>query len=394
MPAASLLHLQPPDSMPCSAHMPFRPGKPAKPRKPALPPAVSDIFLGTSCATVDCSCGCQESLENLRRFLAPTCQNPVVLKGFARHVLDLPSPWTLDNLDKMCGHMPVDGVRVAKPGSSTFDYADEGKSSCFFDASAKGQLETMHFSDFVSRLRSSSRSPYYLWSVLMATQAGQSELVRSSLADLLWQDLDNFKWEEIKPVVELGELGAVKKMQLFCSGGGAVTSCHYDQSQNLFLQLEGVKRFVLFPPLVGAAAFAPFPILHPRDRCARTRLDARTVTEGPFASCSHFPCAPLAHGRGIEAILEPGDCLFLPQMWWHHVESIAEENVSLSIWFKGGVLDQRPVPARLVRPLPEALALELAREWEFYLATEIGRPAQRSFEGPQSPARQSHMTTQ
>ena len=325
---------------------------------------------------MDCGNGPQHNIKQLRQFFNPASQRPVVLKGFARHLLDV--SWTLANLERMCGHVMVDGVRVAKPGSSIFDYADDSKNCCFADSSAQGQLETMKFSDFVSRLRSSERSPYYLWAVLLATKSGQDELLRSSLAELLWQDLGAFKWEGIEPLRQIGELGSVKKVQLFCSGAGAVTACHYDQSQNIFLQLEGMKRFILFPPMVGAAAFAPFPISHPRDRCARARLNQGTRQEGPFSA--HYPCTALAQGQGVEAILEPGDCLFLPQMWWHHVESLAEENVSLSIWFKGGVLEQRPVPARLLRPLPGALALELAREWEFYLATEIGVLAKRSLE--------------
>ena len=375
IPLASLLHLDPPTPQSCNTSMmapcpsEFR----GLELKQIPPPTVEEVFLGASCASVDCGHGAGGGLKNLSRFLDPLCQQPVILKHFARHLLDLPVPWTFDTLDKMCGPAQVDGVRVAKPGSSTFDYAEKCKKGCFSDSSAEGQLEPMLFTDFISRLRSSAASPYYLWSVLLAAEAGQENLVPSTMAELLWQDLKNFKWEQIEPLRQIGELGSVKKVQLFCSGPGAVTSCHYDQSQNLFLQMEGTKRFILFPPLVGAAALMPFPISHPRDRCARARLQKGMLSEnGPFTSCSRYPCSKIAHGQGVEAILEPGDVLFLPQMWWHHVESLAEENVSLSIWFRGGALEQRPVPARLLQPLPGALALELAREWEFYLATQIG----------------------
>eukprot|EP00439_Symbiodinium_sp_Y106_P048884 s2368_g6.t1 len=375
LPSASLLRLEPAKSLP-SVQLSTSPNEKCRTHTVHAPPSVvSGVFLGTKCPIVDVS---EHDQQHLHQFFNPTSQRPVVLKGFGRCLLDPSTPWTLNNLERLCGQQLVEGVRVARPGSTTFDYADEGKNLCFSDSSAEGQLEPMLFADFVARLRASNRSPYYLWAVLLAAKADQDNLVRSPLAELLWQEgLGAFKWDELEPLRELGDLGRVKNMQLFCSGAAAVTACHYDQSQNLFLQLDGMKRFVLFPPMVGASSFLPFPISHPRDRCARARLDEGAPSQdGPFVSSSRYPCAALARGQGIEAVLEPGDCLFLPQMWWHHVESLAEENVSLSIWFQGGALEQRPLPARLLRPVPSALALELVREWEFYLAAKIGYGAE------------------
>ena len=75
-------------------------------------------------------------------------------------------------------------------------------------------------------------------------------------------------------------------------------TCLEDQSANLFVQLKGAKRFILFPPLVGAAALRPYPIVHPRDRCAQVELRS---------------ASRLAHGQGLEVLLEEGDGLFLPR---------------------------------------------------------------------------------
>ena len=43
----------------------------------------------------------------------------------------------------------------------------------------------------------------------------------------------------------------------------------------------------------------------------------------------------LARARGVEARLEPGDCLFLPRYWWHFVSSpeSGKENLSINFWF-------------------------------------------------------------
>merc|ERR1712216_566798 len=99
--------------------------------------------------------------------------------------------------------------------------------------------------------------------------------------------------------------------------------------QNIFLQLRGRKSFLLFPPLLGAASLAPFPLAHPRDRSARVRLD-----RPPHVA--RWPHLAQAQGAGLRVLLEPGDGLFLPYGWWHHVESLDQENVSVNFWFERG----------------------------------------------------------
>ena len=41
--------------------------------------------------------------------------------------------------------------------------------------------------------------------------------------------------------------------------------------------------------------------------------------------------------------LEPGDALFLPSMWWHHVESLESLNLLVNYWW-------RPTPAFMGAP--------------------------------------------
>jgi Cupin-like domain len=101
---------------------------------------------------------------------------------------------------------------------------------------------------------------------------------------------------------------------LWFGPAGTLTPLHHDTSNIIFAQIAGRKRFRLIPPsdwqyvYNGSGAFSdvdvesPDPVRHPRFRDA-------TV---------------------IDLTLEPGEVLFLPVGWWHHVRSLS---VSLSVSF-------------------------------------------------------------
>ena len=67
-------------------------------------------------------------------------------------------------------------------------------------------------------------------------------------------------------------MGRYTRTAFFASCPGAVTSLHYDHYDNLYLQVRGRKRFVLFAPL-EARGVCPFPVHHPLDQRARVDLD-------------------------------------------------------------------------------------------------------------------------
>jgi hypothetical protein len=100
---------------------------------------------------------------------------------------------------------------------------------------------------------------------------------------------------------------------------GLVTHGHYDNTYNWFLQVEGSKTFYLVPPSsADAGAIHMYPVIHPY--------------YGHISGIEHvFPPALLATPEVVEATLRPGDLLYIPPMWIHHVVS-ETDSVSVNIF--------------------------------------------------------------
>lgn len=101
----------------------------------------------------------------------------------------------------------------------------------------------------------------------------------------------------------------------------------------------------------------------PLDQRARVHLDAL-----PSAAEAHRLFPRLGETHGYEVDLGPGDVLFIPHHWWHHVETTVGDDgvdglsLSLNLWF-----DFEPRLASPVLPLRPGLHVELARHVEAWL---------------------------
>ena len=97
---------------------------------------------------------------------------------------------------------------------------------------------------------------------------------------------------------------------LWVSITGSLSPLHYDLSDGVLAQLEGTKRFLLFPPS-HYSQLAPHPVHHPHDR--QSTLILSTCPPSP-SSLPPRTCPHLATLRCTELLL-------LPYGWWHQVES-------------------------------------------------------------------------
>ncbi len=120
-------------------------------------------------------------------------------------------------------------------------------------------------------------------------------------------------------------------------GNRVTASCHFDTPDNLACCAVGRRRVTLFPPEQIDNLY-PGPL----DPTPGGQVVSVVDIDRPdFARYPRFRDA-LASARHAE--LEPGDALFIPSMWWHHVRSLAPFNVLVNYWW-------RSAPAFLPSPL-------------------------------------------
>jgi hypothetical protein len=110
-------------------------------------------------------------------------------------------------------------------------------------------------------------------------------------------------------------------------GNAFLTPAHIDELDNLACVVGGRRRFTLFPPeqvgnlYIGPLDFTP----------AGAPVSMVSLKSPDFERFPRFREA-LAAARVAE--LEPGDALFIPAVWWHHVESFDVVNVLINYWWQ------------------------------------------------------------
>jgi hypothetical protein len=97
---------------------------------------------------------------------------------------------------------------------------------------------------------------------------------------------------------------------------------HFDSIHNIFAQIRGRKRILLFPPS-NYLSFYP-PLESSSGAANNSKVDPKLF------NLELFPNFPWEDK--IEFVLEPGEILYIPPFWWHHVTAL-DENISLSFWY-------------------------------------------------------------
>jgi len=103
---------------------------------------------------------------------------------------------------------------------------------------------------------------------------------------------------------------------------------HYDVHRNLACVVAGKRQFTLFPPdqianlypgpILGAPGGVPISIVNISD-----------------PDLEQYPRYAAALEAARHTVLEPGDAIYIPSLWWHAVESLESVNVLVNYWWGG-----------------------------------------------------------
>jgi len=120
-------------------------------------------------------------------------------------------------------------------------------------------------------------------------------------------------------------LGGAVTPRLWVSNAATVQT-HLDMSENLACVVCGTRRFTLFPPgQISNLYVGPLDFTLAGQPVSMVRLD-----EPDF---DRYPRFRTALEQAYCADLGPGDALYIPYMWWHHVQMTGPLNVLVNYWW-------------------------------------------------------------
>ena len=148
--------------------------------------------------------------------------------------------------------------------------------------------------------------------------AAQSALIRESVPRFAEENRLTLLDDSVQPRIWLGN--------------AITTPAHFDEWNNIACVVAGRRRFTLFPPeeignlYIGPLDYAP----------TGAPMSMPTLCSPDFA---RYPKFRQALEAAMSAELGPGDAIYIPPTWWHHVESLEPFNLLVNYWWHGAIGD-------------------------------------------------------
>ena len=172
--------------------------------------------------------------------------------------------------------------------------------------------------------------------------------------------LPGFREQNDLPIRHLGPLASI------WIGNQSRVSAHYDFPANIACVVAGHRRVIVFPPeqlanlYVGPLDFTPAgqPI---------------SLLDFHAPDYERFPKFRKAVKTARMSVLEPGDAIIVPSMWWHHIEALDAFNVLVNYWWRSSPSWLGPPLSVLqhailgLRDLPEAQRKHWQALFDFYV---------------------------
>ncbi len=181
--------------------------------------------------------------------------------------------------------------------------------------------------------------------------------------------LPGFRDDNDLPIEHLAPLASI------WIGNQSRVSAHYDFPANIACVVAGQRRVIVFPPeqlqnlYVGPIDFTPAgqPI---------------SLVDFHAPDYERFPRFREAIKSARMSVLEPGDAIIVPSMWWHHMEALHSFNVLVNYWWRSSPTYMGPPLSVLqhamlgLRDLPDAQRKQWQELFDYY----VFNPAPENFE--------------
>ncbi len=217
---------------------------------------------------------------------------PVVIAGVANQ-WEAYSKWTPENFKQMFGEIKVP-LR-----------ASDNELDIFFGENNRQKVLTFsQYIDLILNWNSAKKRPPYFGNIFL----NDPEI--KPIVEPLFEDFNfpNYFTDSKRNDIHLW-IGAAEQK----------STIHNDSYQNLNAQIYGKKAFLLFSP-------EQHPLLYP------VKIDDELWSSPIDPQNPDLAQYPLYNRTsGIEAVLEPGEILFIPVFWWHQARSITTA-INLNMW--------------------------------------------------------------
>jgi tRNA wybutosine-synthesizing protein 4 len=216
---------------------------------------------------------------------------PVIIEG-----LDLGScttSWTTDYLLSKIGAQRE--IVVHQASTSHMDFVSKNFS-----------YVTTTFEDFLSAISRDEKQ--YLRSLSADKPSEQPADLAHDFPGLA----EDFRIPEV-----LGEVEQNRHSSPLRISGPVDMWLHYDVMSNVLCQIRGSKRLLLFPP-------ADVQYLNFALGASSSSVDAFDLSSPELGNTSP-----------VEAVMQPGDVLFLPPLWLHTARPLEGVSVSVNVFFRG-----------------------------------------------------------
>lgn len=229
-----------------------------------------------------------EKLPPFKTFLSDYLHpnRPGLFRGAVKH---WPArKWTPRNLVDKIGEETIVEVQANR------------ESDKIYEMNSAQHKRHMPFGEFIDTVEHKETNDFYL--------TANNQAMENTVLSVLKNDVKNIGDGYLDPTQ------SARRMLLWIGPKGTVTPLHHDRIHNLFVQIYGRKRWQLIP-----AMQVPYVYNH---RTVFSRVDLLDPKLQKYRLFSRI--------TPIDVILEPGDLLYIPIGWWHHVMG---ETASISLNF-------------------------------------------------------------